>query len=430
MTKLINLFLVPFLLFFSLFSFGQDSITSHKDAKKEAAFKPTFNWNISAQIWLRHSNLNDGSLVNSEPTSRFTDVSIRRIRIPVSSQITPKIYAAAMFGGNNYNLKTIDNPIEILDFYVEYAFSKYLEIGIGKSGWQGLSRWDIRSASTLMGLDTPLFTLNTVEKNDDLGRQYGLWFKGQANHLDYRLSIMQPSTISTAPTGKVDFANNKPRWKTSAYVKYQFFENESNKSAYQIGTYLANKKVFNIGTGFQFQEKAFSDIDANNPAATLYDMKHWAIDTFLNLPLANQNGITAYLGFYDFNFGKDYIRNVGANNPTNGVENGGFNGAGVAFPMIGTGTTWFTQLGYTFKQTNLFNHQTVIQPNIAIQHAHWDALADHMTVYDFTVNFLVNGSHSNKISLGYQYRPIFDSATLTNTNYKGMTVLQYQIALK
>ncbi|WP_194766048.1 porin [Tamlana sp. I1] len=398
--------------------------------EKEAKFKPTLNWNARAQIWLRYSDLNKGSLVNSEPTSHFTDISIRRIRIPISAQITPKIYVSAMFGDNNYNLKKAESLIDVLDFYVEYAFSKYAEVGFGKSGWQGLSRWNIRSSNSLMGLDSPLFPLNTVEKDDDLGRQFGTWIKGQAGRFDYRVSLNQPRAISEAPNGKVDFANNKPRWKTSSYLKYQFFENESNKTAYQTGTYLANKKVFNVGAGFQYQAKAFSDGDAQDPTTTFYDMKHWAVDSFLNLPLTNQQAITAYLGFYNFNYGKDYIRNLGANNPTNGVENGDFNGAGVAFPMLGTGSTWYMQFGYAFKETKLLDHKVVIQPNIAIQHANWDALNDKMTVYDFTTNFLINGTHSNKISLGYQYRPIFDAVSLTNIDYKGMAVLQYQIALK
>ncbi|KAB1067676.1 porin [Tamlana haliotis] len=408
---------------------GQEAESTTEDLKKEA-FKPSFNWNVRAQFWLRYSNLNNSSLVNNEPTSHFTDISIRRLRIPLSAQITPKLYASALFGDNNYNIKYSGPWIRVLDFYAEYAFSKAFTVGLGKSGYQGLSRWNVRSSYSLMGLDSPLFPLNTVEKNDDLGRQFGIWIKGQAGHFDYRLSVNQPKQVSAIPDGKVDFANNRPRWKTSSYVKYQFFENESNKSAYQAGTYLSAKKVFNIGAGFQFQEKAFSDGDAQDPNTNLYDMKHWAVDSFLNLPLKNQQAITAYLGYYNFDYGKDYIRNLGANNPTNGVENGDFNGAGVAFPMMGTGSTWYFQWGFAFQKNKIFNQVVVIQPNVAIQHAKWNALNDPMTVYDFTVNFLMSGSHNNKISLGYQYRPIFDTVGLNNIDYKGMAVLQYQIALK
>lgn len=399
-------------------------------SQNEKKTKPKINWNITSQFWLRYSDLNNGSIIHKEPTSEFLDISIRRLRIPVSCQISPKVYAYAIFGGNNYNFKAKDFPLQVLDLYLEYSFAKFFEIGLGKSGWQGLNRWNIRSSKTLMGLDSPLFTLNSVEKNDDLGRLFGFWFKGQAGKFDYRMAFNRPFFVTAIPNGEVNFANNKPRVKTSAYLKYQFFEHESNKSAYQTGTYMQSKKVFNVGAGFQSQPDAMSDGDANLPGTNIYDILHFAFDSFLNLPLTNGNAITAYLGFYDYDFGKDYIRNVGANNPT---TDGGtdFNGTGVAFPMIGTGTTWYGQFGYAFKPTKILDHNAVIiQPNIAIQHSNWDVLNNNMTVYDFTVNFLVNGSHGNKVSLGYQYRPIFDAVSLKQKDYKGMAVLQYQISLR
>ena len=395
--------------------------------KKE--FKPTINWNIRAQMWMRYSDLNEGSLIQNEPTSEFYDISIRRLRIPIYSQITPKIFLYSILGGNNFNFKTKDISLEILDLYAEYSFAKFFEVGFGKSGWQGLSRWNIRSNKTLMGLDSPLFTLNSVEKNDDIGRLFGAWIKGQAGKFDYRLAFNRPFLVSVIPNGEVNFANNKPRVKTSTYVKYQFFDHESNKSAYQVGTYVQNKKVFNIGIGYQFQSKAMSDGDARIAATNFYDMEHWAVDSFLNLPLSNDDAITAYLGYYDYDFGKNYIRNVGANNPTTGGGSD-FNGAGVAFPMIGTGKTWYMQFGYAFKETKILGDSYVIQPNMAIQTSNWDALNSQMTVYDFTVNFLMNGSHSNKVSIGYQHRPIFDAQTITKRGNKGMAVLQYQVSIK
>ncbi len=411
------LFLV--ILLSSIFSNGQE----------KNKFKPVIKWNVTSQIWLRYSDLNEGSLIDDELTNSFMDISIRRLRIPVSSQITPKIFVYSIFGGNNYNFKNKTFQLEVLDLYVEYTFHKAFEVGIGKSGWQGLNRWNIRSSKTMMGLDSPLFTLNSVEKNDDLGRLFGVWVKGQYGKLDYRLAFNRPFIITTIPNGEVNFANHKPRVKTSGYAKYQFFEHESNKSAYQTGTYAQAKKVFNIGAGFQFQDKALSDGDAKLASTTFYDMKHWAVDSFLNLPLQNDAAITAYLGYYDYDFGKDYIRNVGANNPTTGGGSD-FNGAGVAFPMIGSGTTWYMQFGYAFKESEIMGQPFVIQPNIAIQSSNWDALNDQMTVYDFTVNFLLNGKHNTKFSFGYQHRPIFDATTIQQKGYKGMAILQYQISLK
>ncbi|MEO9571287.1 MAG: porin [Polaribacter sp.] len=399
------------------------------NAQEKTEFKPTIKWNVRAQIWMRYSELNEGSLINGESASGYSDVSIRRLRIPVTSQLTPKLYFYSIIGGNNYNFKSKNFPMRILDLYAEYAFNEAFEIGIGKSGWQGLNRWNVRSNKTLMGLDSPIFALNTVNKADEIGRILGVWVKGQVGKIDYRISFGRPIAVTSVPSGKVDFANNMPRIKTSSYVKYQIFDHESNKSAYQTGTYVQDKKVFNIGAGFQFQEKAMSDGDALLAATNVYDMKHWAVDSFLNLPLSNEAAITAYLGFYDYDFGKDYIRNVGANNPTSGGGSD-FNGAGVAFPMIGTGTTWYTQFGYAFKKSKFLSYPMVIQPNFAIQSSNWDALNEQMTVYDFTVNFLMDGKHGRKLSLGYQHRPIFDATTIKQKNSKGMFVIQYQISLK
>lgn len=403
------------------------SVTANGQEQKE--FTPTISWNVTSQIWLRYSDLNEGSTINEELTEQYTDISIRRLRIPISSQITPKIFVYSIFGGNNYSARNNTFNFQILDLYAEYSFDKAFEVGIGKSGWQGLNRWNIRSSSTMMGLDSPLFTLNSVEKNDDLGRLFGVWVKGQIDQFDYRLAFNKPLLVKNIPDGEVNFANNRPRIKISTYVKYQFFEHESNKSAYQVGTYFQNKKVFNIGAGYQFQPKAMSDGDATLPTTTFFDMQHWAMDSFLNLPLRNDAAITAYLGYYEYNFGPNYIRNVGANNPATG---GGtdFNGAGVAFPMIGTGNTWYMQFGYAFPETTLWKSPVIIQPNISVQTSNWDALQSNMTVYDLAVNFLLNGQHGRKLTLGYQYRPIFDAVSIQQKDYKGMLVLQLQLSLK
>lgn len=395
----------------------------------QAQKKPKIKWNITTQFWARYSELNEGTEINGEKTDNYADVSIRRLRIPVTSQITDNIYGYALFGGNNFNQKSKNFPLQVLDLYLEYAFSKKFEVGMGKSGWQGLDRWNVRSSKSLMGLDSPLFSLTTVNRDDDLGRNLSVWFKGQVAKIDYRFVISNPISVDKMPTaGKVDFANNRPRKRFSTYVKYQFFEEESNKSAYQTGTYINKKKVFNIGIGGQFQEKAFADGDAMLPETNLYDMKTWAIDSFLSLPLANEQGITAYLGYYNLDLGKDYIRTVDANGSVFDSGSGStYNKDGNGYPMMGTGTTWYTQFGYAFP----VNKKVIAQPNVAIQHSDFDALEDKMTVYDFTVNLFLNGmGHGNKISLGYQYRPVFDASTLKEIDRKGMAVLQYQITIR
>ena len=38
-------------------------------SQDKEAFKPTFKWNVTGQIWARYSDLNEGSLIYNEPTT-------------------------------------------------------------------------------------------------------------------------------------------------------------------------------------------------------------------------------------------------------------------------------------------------------------------------------------------------------------------------
>ena len=71
-----------------------------------------------------------------------------------------------------------------------------------------------------------------------------------------------------------------------------------------------------------------------------------------------------------------------------------------------------------------------LQPNIAVQYSDFEVLDDAMVVYDLGVNCYFKG-HSNKLSLGYQNRPVFQDINnqLKVDERKGMFVLQYQIEI-
>ncbi|OIQ27563.1 MAG: porin [Bacteroidetes bacterium MedPE-SWsnd-G2] len=385
---------------------------------------------LRGQFWARYMEMNPGSTVNGELTSHKFDFSIRRIRIGVSAQLTPKLFVYGLFGGNNINFKTAQNfDFDVLDFSAEYAFSDSFTVGGGESGWNGLSRWTVRSSKSLMALDAPLFTLFTVNKNDDLGRSLGMWIKGQIGKWDYVLALNSPNSYGVVATeGVVDFALNNPRMRTSGYLKYEFWDNESNKTAYSggAGTYLGKKRILNVGAGYLFQGNMMSSIE--NGEETYYDFSNWAAEVFLDQPLNTEKGtaITAYLGYFNTDFGPDYVRNIGANDYTSGGTS--FNGSGNDYPMVGTGDTWFLQFGYLLgkgKQTFQF------QPNIAIQYSNFDGLEDAMTVYDIGINMLIKG-HDNKLTLSYQGRPIYvenNMGELVVDERRGQIILQYQISI-
>lgn len=386
---------------------------------------------LRGQFWVRYYDTNPGTTINGEPTSSVTDFSIRRIRANISAQLTPKIFVYALVGENNTNSKTEkDFTLDFLDFYAEYQFNKAISIGMGKSSWEGLSRWNVRSSKSLMALDAPLFSLLTVNKNDDLGRGIGAWIKGQIGKFDYIVSVKDPVAYGVEPTeGKVDFALNKTKKRTSAYLKYEFWDDESNKTAYSggTGTYLGKKKLLNLGVGFMVQPDMTSQLV--NGVEKYYDFKNWAVDAFLELPLNNrESSITSYLGFYSTDFGPNYIRNLGVNDIADS-QGTSFNGGGNDFPMMGTGKTVFIQCGYLLPKFKKLSHR--IQPNIAVQYSDFDVLDDPMITYDLGINYYLNG-HNNKLTLGYQDRPIFNENNLgeiKKTSRRGMLVLQYQIEI-
>ncbi|MGV8945317.1 MAG: porin [Lutibacter sp.] len=384
---------------------------------------------LSMQLWARYFETNPGTTINGENATDVFDFSIRRLRMGISAQLSPKLYVYSLFGGNNINATTEkDFQFKVLDLYAEYEFVEEFALVMGKSGWEGLNRWNVRSSKSLMAVDAPLFSLLTVDKNDDVGRGLGIWSKGQIGKFDYILTLQDPIQFGVnSKEGIVDYAKNKPRKRTSGYVKYEFLDNESNKSPYSgsTGSYIGAKNILNLGAGFMNQPKMTSQLV--NGLEKFYDFKNWAIDVFYDAPLNKEKGtaITTYLGYNNNDFGPNYIRNVGANDITSGGTS--FNGSGNDFPMMGTGNTVFFQFGYLLPKAK---NNARLQPNIAIQYSDFEALDDKMIVYDLGINCYFKG-HDNKLSLGYQNRPVFKNLNnqLKVDERKGMIVLQYQIEI-
>lgn len=386
------------------------------------------------QFWTRHMEMNPGTTINGEMVNQKIDFSIRRVRVGISAQLTPKLFVFSLLGGNNINLTSEKNFVfDILDFNVEYEFAKEFALGIGESSWHGFSRCTTRSSGSLMTLDAPLFSLVTLNKNDDSGRGLGIWAKGQIGKIDYVFSVKNPISYGVeAKENVTDFALNNPRMRTSAYLKYELLDDESNKSAYSgaVGTYMGKKNILNLGIGFLYQPKMTSRLV--NGIETYYDFKNWSAELFYDSPINKEKGtsITAYLGYFDTDYGKNYIRNVGANNYTSGGTS--FNGSGNSFPMMGTGNTVFFQLGYVLPKSLWKSKTSVqIQPNLAVQYSNFEALNQPMLVYDLGVNVFFKG-HANKLSLNYQNRPIYtskNSNTLNVNSRKGQLILQYQITV-
>lgn len=382
---------------------------------------------IRANFWARYYQTNPGSTMGGEAIREVADFSIRRLRINFQAQLTPKLFFYSNFGNNNINLVT-QNTIRFdpLDLYFEYEFAREFALGMGEIGW-GASRGAMRSSKSMMGLDTPLFSLFTINKNDDLARNLGAYAKGHIHKWTYIVAIKNPIKIKTEiqKYNQVDFAQNAVRKQYSGYLRYDFLDVESTKTSYSsgTGTYIGTQKIWNFALGGVFQSKMMMEKQSNEDKK-FYDYKNIVAEMFLDLPISLRNdALTAYVGFFHTDFGREYVRNVGANDVADGSGGTSFNTNGNDFPMMGTGNTLFFQGGYLLPKFEKYSCR--IQPNISIQHSKFHGLKDAVNVYDLGINIFFKG-HDQKLTLSYQSRPIFN----TNREYtsrKGMIILQYQI---
>ncbi|GAA4272842.1 porin [Aquimarina gracilis] len=394
-----------------------------------------------AQLSGRVNQNNPGSLVNNQLEKTTTDISIRRFRLGIKSQVSDHLFIYTQFGTNNLNYLSSKGPsIKLLDAYAEYNFSEEFSIGAGKSLWNGLSRFSAPSTSKLMVVDVPFIALPTVNTTDDLLRNLSIFTKGKFHKFDYRFLVSKPfpiqanSSIPADPKeGIAEFTSSPSKIQYAGYIKYEFLGSESNKYASHSGTYLGAKKILSLGTGFKFQSDALCSLEQG--IESFHDMTLLAADIFVELPINKSKGstFTSYLGFFKYDFGPNYLRSIGANNPTNGLdsENASFNGKGNAYPVLGTGTSFLYQFGYLFPKMGKNNTKGQLQPYGRVQYSDFDRLSDPMIAFDLGVNWFLN-NHKSKLTLNAQNRPIFynQEDNLEEDNRKWMFVLQYQFKIQ
>lgn len=386
------------------------------------------------QAWLRAADYNPGTTINGMAKSSGTDIGIRRYRVQLYGQLTDRVFTYAQFGENNFN-NIADRKMGFFvhDAYGEYAIDKTrLSLGMGISGWQGLSRFTSSSVGNMMGIDLPLYQETTNDVTDQFGRKLSIFAKGKLGKLDYRVAMAQPMAIQKSagynPANGIgsnsSFSARPPKMQYHAYVMYQFKDQESNMMPYNAGTYLGKKNVFNVGVGAIYQKDAMWRLGAANDTISS-NMLHLSADVYYDAPVGIKGqAISFYGSVAHYDYGKNYIRNSGPMNPANGSNNPTIlNGGGTAFPMFGTGTVAYMQAGYKLKD-NLIG-TTTLMPYVSMQYGDYERLNDAMTYYDAGVNWLLAGQTS-KFTLAYQNRPVFN--TIGNTiDRKGAVVVQYQV---
>jgi hypothetical protein len=408
-------------------------------------------FNMVAQSWLRYNQNNPGSTIvdpqvlpaNGQLQNTTTDFGIRRIRLLMSGQLSPRVSFFVQFGQNSWNnLSTRKAGSFFHDVTADYAVvKKKLSIGFGLNGWNGPGRFANSSVSSILGLDPPLFQETTNDINDQFVRNLGIYAKGKLGKFDYRIALEKPMSLQNASTTPVNplngaaalgnassFSYQQPQWQTQGYFMYQFHDQESNFMPSTVGSYLGTKSVFNIGAGFKYQNQAMWNKNAAKDTV-YHPMALFAIDVFYDKPLSsNRDAITLYGGFFHYDFGPQYLRLENPMNTTNGIKGtlGTIGGTGNGYPGIGTGNTVYGQAAYKFKD-DLFGEQGTLQAFYSLQYSSYDALNDPLVLHNMGVNWLIHGNNS-KFTLNYESRPIYNSVTEKVQGRRGCVVLQYQVA--
>ncbi|MCC5937791.1 MAG: porin [Lunatimonas sp.] len=412
-------------------------------------------WN---QLWARATQNNPGTQgVEGNLAGRSSDVGLRRARVLAYAEISPKFLILTHWGINNQtftnggipaggftgNAQAISPDENILvsskkpalffhDIWTEYKITDQLYWGMGLHYWNGISRMTSASTLNFMTLDAPIFNWPLIDLTDQFGRQFGFYAKGQVGKIDYRLAYNKPYSVGSG--GSFEETTQRPiaantindNWASQGYLAYQFLDKENNKLPYFVGTYLGTKSVLNLGGGWHHHPGATSSRDSSGNL-TRHDIRLMALDAFLDVPVNKVSGtaLTVYSVYYNYDFGPNYIRNVGVMNVGMGAGSSQ-NGPGNAQPTIGTGKIWYTQAGYLLPEKVLGEDKGRLQPFGAYTIKNFDYFEQSTHQFDLGMNYFIN-SHQAKITLQYSQRPVFENYRKNGT--AGELILQTQIFL-
>lgn len=414
-------------------------------------------WN---QIWLRNTEMNPGTMVSDEATKNSWNIGNRRLRALAYAQITKRYMVLMHFGINNQTFINGGAPgttgtggygngkkpqMFFHDAWNEYAVilpgeaGKFsLSLGAGLHYYMGLSRMTMASTLNFLTVDSPIFTWPLIDNSDQFARQMGMFAKGKYGKFEYRFSLNKPFATNLAPVDVTNPAarvavdnNGNPKFSKAGYVEYQFLDSESNLLPFKVGSYLGTKRVFNLGAGFYHQKDGTRT--SVNSQIEKHDIALYAIDAFADLPLGNAKNkmaLSAYTGFYNYNFGPNYLRNlgimnVGSNDP-NFIGDKAIAGAGNLQPTIGSGNIYYVQAGLLLP-SNADKPKIRIQPFAAYTNKNFKALENSSSQFDVGANWFIDGHHA-KLTTQYSTRPTYTSAS-AEPKSKGEFILQFQIYL-
>jgi len=392
------IFILLFIQSATLFSQDKKStypVSNYKPLKININDAVYIRFIIWHQQWLQTNNL------QKEDSKLQLTSSVRRSRFLAYAQISPRFLILTHFGLNNLsaqsNLTSLGNNGDGPQIFLHDAWTEFkvtnndvLYIGAGLHYWKGLTRLSNASTLNFMTLDQarPFVHWHALGITNQFARHMGLYAKGRYGEFDYRIAINNPLNPSNSLGGGVNFGNSFPNAEASSitydgsitddangdpvgntitegYFRYNFFDTESIKLPYQVGTYFGKKKVLGVGLGF------FSHVDGvyDNAADEHDNVFHVAADAFYDAPLGN-GAINAYASFISFDYGENYLSR-----------------------WAGTGTNIYVHTGYYIPGLD-------IMPYVAFQTGNYEALEDNVNSFDVGINYYVSG-HNAKITLEY-----------------------------
>lgn len=337
------------------------------------------------QIWMTTNNLGTDAKLQVTP-------SIRRSRVLAYAQISPRFLILTHFGLNNFtpgNLTSLGNNGDAPQFFLHDAWGEIkitdeLYVGAGLHYWKGLTRLANASTLNFMTLDQirPWAHWHSFGVTDQFARHFGVYAKGKAGKFDYRIAVNAPgrnpiddgknyglTDAGLTYTGVTNpDVNGNPTGNTivEGYFRYNFWDQEANKLPYEVGSYLGEKKILGIGSGFFLHPNGMYHT-ANGRHG---NVSHFAVDAFMEYPYANGNMIHAYASYISMNYGENYVSRWG-----------------------GTGTNLYAQFGYFLKTAKLM-------PYLAYQNGNYEGFDKPISTLDIGVNYYIRG-HNCKITLEY-----------------------------
>lgn len=434
--------------------FGQTTIVS-KNQNTDLIYKMNEDGSHFAQFtflnqtWLRFNENIDGTTINGEKKGESFDIGLRRTRMQMLIKPYDDVFLYFQFGQNNYNSETNSTGNRKQTAFFHDALCEYvassdnsLKIGAGLTIANGLSRFSQPSISSIMTTDVPVFAQTTVDQTDLFSRKLSVYARGQIGQFDYRFSLSDPFPITSNGVSQpglgpnATFALNKHSFQEQGYLIYQFFDHEHHLTPYMVGTYLGKKTIANITFGAIHQSDAtWSGTPGKD--TSYHAMNLWCIESFVDIPIEKSAGtaLSAYAGYFNTNYGPNYLRYNGIMNPATGQTMSNLAKDvgpqyGNAYAMFGTGNVLYAQCGYLLPES-FMGLKGQLLPYASVISAQYERLGSERNMtYDIGVSWLVHG-HKAKFSLDYMNRPgiLVLPDAVDHAERKQSLTLQYQLMI-